>query len=133
MPRGAHHMVVTAGRDAPIRRNARAGGGRCVVGYGCGVDSPPGRVDRADVRATEDELTLVLSSGGVDVLQVRLRYHDGLDEMVNNAGTVATAAVNAWALIDHDLSLELDEPSAASLGVPSRIRLHLDVDGDAIR
>ena len=36
----------------------------------------------------------------------------------NSAGTVATWAVNAWTLIDHDLSLELDKQAAAILGAP---------------
>jgi hypothetical protein len=97
------------------------------------VDGTPLRVDRVDVRQTDDEHTLVLAAAGVHVMLIRLRYSGWVDEVVNGAGTVATWAVNSWALIDHDLTLELDRRAAAVLGAPRELRLRLDVDDDGIR
>lgn len=97
------------------------------------MDSTQLRVDRAEVRRSDHEQTLVLSVAGAHVLLIRLCYDSGADEMVNSAGTVATSAVNAWALIDHDLRLELDQRASAILGFPRELRLRLDVDHDAIR
>ena len=90
------------------------------------------RVDRADVRRNEDELTLILGAGGVHVMVIRLRYDGWVDEVINSAGSVATGP-GAWTLIGHELSLELDARAAAALGFPRDCRLHLDVDDDAIR
>jgi hypothetical protein len=97
------------------------------------VDSSALRVDRADIRQTDDEYTLILTAADVHVVLIRLRYAGWVDEVINSAGTVATWAVNAWTLIDHDLSLELDKQAAAILGAPRDLRLRLDVDDDAIR
>jgi len=97
------------------------------------VDSAPLRVDRADVRQDGHEHTLILSAGGVHVVMIRLRYDGWVDEVINSVGTVATWAVNAWALVDHDLSLELAGRAAPMLGFPRDLRLRLDVDDGAIR
>lgn len=91
------------------------------------------RIDRADVRHTADEHTLILAAGGVHVLLIRLRLADRVDELVNGAGTVVTDAVNAWALTGHDLSFELAAGAATALGVPNDLRLRLDVDDAAVR
>ncbi|WP_327001219.1 hypothetical protein OHA72_39670 [Dactylosporangium sp. NBC_01737] len=96
------------------------------------MDGTALRADRADVRRTGDEHTLILSASGVHVMLIRLRYDGWVDEVIDGAGTVATWAVNAWTLIDHDLSLELGRPAAATLGVPCDLRVRLDVDDDAI-
>ena len=97
------------------------------------MDSAPLRVDRADVRQDRDEHTLILSAGGVHVLMIRLRYAGWVDEVISSTGTVASWAVNAWALVDHDLSLELAGPAVAALGLPRQLGLRLDVDDEAIR
>ncbi|WP_433608722.1 hypothetical protein ACQP2P_36310 [Dactylosporangium sp. CA-139114] len=96
------------------------------------MDSPPLRIDRADVRQTDDELTLILGTAGVNVVLIRLRYDGWVDEVINSAGTVAPGP-GAWTLIGHALSLELGTRAAATLGFPRDCRLHLDVDDDAIR
>lgn len=90
------------------------------------------RVDRVDVRQTEDELTLILGAEGVHVMLIRLRYDGWVDEVVNSAGSIA-AGPGAFTLIDHELSLELGAPAAATLGFPRDCRLYLNVDDDAIR
>lgn len=97
------------------------------------MDATALRADRADVRETDDEHTLILSAAGVHVMLIRLRYDGWVDEVIDSAGTVATWAVNAWTLIDHDLTLELTRPAAATLDVPRDLRLRLDVDDAAIR
>lgn len=91
------------------------------------------RVDQADVRQTDDEHTPILAAVGVHVLLIRLRHAGWIVEVINGAGTVAPWAVNAWSLIDQDLSLELGRQAAAILGVPRDLRLRLDVDDEAIR
>ncbi|MFD1321393.1 hypothetical protein [Micromonospora sonneratiae] len=96
------------------------------------MDSTPLRVDRVDVRQTDDELTLILGAAGVHVMLIRLRYDSWADEVINSAGSVANGP-GAWALINHDLSLELGAQTAAALGFPRDCRLHLDVDDTAIR
>jgi hypothetical protein len=96
------------------------------------VDGAPLRADRADVRRTDGEHTLILGAAGVHVLLIRLRYDGRVDEVVNGAGTVAAWAVDAWSLIGADLSLELSRPAAAALGLPCELRLRLDVDDAAI-
>ena len=100
--------------------------------YGDRVAGTPLRVDRIDVRQTDDELTLILGTAGVHVLLIRLRYDGWVDEVINSAGAVATGP-GAWTLIGRDLSLELDPRAAATLGWPIDCRLHLDVDDEAIR
>jgi hypothetical protein len=90
------------------------------------------RIDRADVRQTDDELTPILGVAGLHVVLIRLRYDGWTDEMVNSAGSVASGPA-AWALIGRELSLELGAPAAAILGFPRDCRLHLDLDDDAIR
>jgi hypothetical protein len=60
------------------------------------VDTLPS-VDRADVRETDDGSTLILSAGGLHVMMIRLRYDSrwgDVDEVINSAGEVATAAVS---------------------------------------
>ena len=96
------------------------------------MESTPLRVDRVDVRHTEDELTLILGVTGVHVMMIRLRYDGWVDEVINSAGSVAPGP-GAWTLIDHEISLELGTPTAATLGFPRDCRLHLDVDDAAIR
>ena len=96
------------------------------------MESTKPRVDQVDVRQTLDELTLILSTAGVHVMLIRLRYDGWVDEVINSAGSIASGP-GAWTLIDHDHSLELDAPAAAALGFPSDCRLHLDVDEDTIR
>ncbi|WP_203861933.1 hypothetical protein [Plantactinospora mayteni] len=90
------------------------------------------RVDRADVRKADDELTLILGAAGVHVVLIRLRYDGWVDEVINSAGSVARGPT-AWALMDHNLSLELDARSAAALGFSRDCRLRLDLDEDTIR
>ncbi|WP_433203026.1 hypothetical protein ACQP00_33400 [Dactylosporangium sp. CS-047395] len=90
------------------------------------------RVDRADVRATDDEHTLILAAGGVHVLLIRLRYDGWVDELVNAAGTVGTWAVAAWTLVGHDLTLEVGRSASAELGLPRDLRLRLEVDDAGI-
>lgn len=96
------------------------------------MDGPPLRIDRADVRQTDDEHTLILGASGVHVMLIRLRYDGWVDEVINNAGKVAHGP-GAWTLIDHDLSLELGARTAETLGFPRDCRLRLDVNDDAIR
>ena len=96
------------------------------------MDSPKLRVDHVDVRQTDDELALFLSSAGAQVMLIRLRYDGWVDEVVNNAGSTARGP-GAWTLIDHELSLELCSQAAATLGFPRDCRLYLDVDDHAIR
>jgi hypothetical protein len=100
--------------------------------YGRGVDTVPLRVDRADVRQADDELTLILGAAGVHVLLIRVRYDGWVDEVINGAGAVAPGPA-AWTLVDRHLSLELDARAAAVLGIPRDCRLYLDVDDDTIR
>ncbi|WP_432825690.1 hypothetical protein [Dactylosporangium sp. CA-092794] len=87
------------------------------------MDGTTLRVDRADVRQTDDEHTLILSAAGVYVMLIRLRYAGRVDEVINSAGTAATWPVNAWTLVDHDhdhdLALELDQRAAATFGCAS--------------
>jgi hypothetical protein len=90
------------------------------------------RVDRADVRQTEDELTLILAAAGVHVMLIRLRYDRWIDEVINGAGSVASGPA-AWTLIGRHLSLDLGARAAAILGFPRDCRLYLDVDDDTIR
>ncbi len=97
-----------------------------------GVDATALRADRADVRETNDEHTLILSAAGVHVLLIRLRYAGWVDEVIDRAGTVATWAVSAWTLVGHDLTLELTRPAAATLGVARDVRLRLDLDDAGI-
>ncbi|WP_426513432.1 hypothetical protein ACPPVO_24180 [Dactylosporangium sp. McL0621] len=96
------------------------------------MDSPPLRIDRADVRQTDDELTLILGTAGVHVMLIRLRYAGWVDEVMNSAGSVA-AGPGAWTLIGHHLSLEFGTRAVTTLGFPVDCRLYLDVDDDAIR
>lgn len=95
------------------------------------MDTIP-RVDRADVRETDDGSTLILSGNGMHVVMIRLRY-DGrwdVDEVINGAGEVATSAVCAWTLIGQVLSLELDRRAAARLGFPRDYRVRLDLSAE---
>jgi hypothetical protein len=96
------------------------------------VDSTALRVDRVDVRQSDDEHTLILGAAGVHVMMIRLRYDGWIDEVVNPAGSVANGP-GAWTLIDRELSLELGPAAAATLGFQRDCRLHLEVDDDAIR
>jgi hypothetical protein len=96
------------------------------------VDSTHLRVDRVDVRQTEDELTLILGAAGVHVMLIRLRYDGWVDEVVNSAGAIA-GGPGAWTLIGHELSFEFDSRAVATLGFPRDCRLRLDVDDDGIR
>ncbi|MEN3616240.1 hypothetical protein [Plantactinospora sp. ZYX-F-223] len=89
-------------------------------------------VDRADVRQTDDELTLILGAAEVHVVLIRLRYDGWVDEVINSAGSVARGPA-AWTLMDHNLSLEFGARSAAILGFPRDCRLQLDLDEDTIR
>ncbi|WP_432994870.1 hypothetical protein [Dactylosporangium sp. CA-233914] len=89
-------------------------------------------VERADIRQTGDEHTLILAAAGVHVLLIRLRYAGWVDEVINSAGAVATWAVNAWTLVGPDLSLEFDGGAAVILGAPRLLRLRLDVDDDTL-
>jgi hypothetical protein len=100
--------------------------------YGPRVDSTQLRVDRVDVRQTDDELTLILGAAGIHVMLIRLRYDGWVDEVVNSAGSIASGP-GAWTLIDHELSLEFGSQAVAALGFPRDCRLRLDVDDDAIR
>jgi hypothetical protein len=100
--------------------------------YGRDVDATPLRIDRADVRQTDDELTLILGAAGVHVMLIRLRYDGWVDEVINCAGSVARGP-GAWTLVGRELSLELGTRAVATLGFPPDCRLHLDVDDDAIR
>ena len=102
------------------------------VTYRRDVDATPLRIDRADVRQSDDDLTLILSAGGVHVLLIRLRYDGWVDEVINSAGTVASGPA-AWTLIGRELSLELNTPAAATLGFPRDCRLRLDLDDETIR
>ena len=95
------------------------------------MDGPPLRVDRADVRQTDDELTLTLGGGGVHIMVIRLRYDGWVDEIVNSAGSVAPGP-GAWTLIGHDLCLELGPRTAQTLGFPRDCHLYLDVGDDVI-
>lgn len=98
------------------------------------MDSLP-RVDRADVRETDDGSTLILSAAGLHVMMIRLRYdgtHGDVEEVINSAGEVATGAVCAWTLIDQVLSLELDRRAAAKLGFPRDYRVRLDLSADEL-
>ncbi|WP_246159042.1 hypothetical protein [Catellatospora sichuanensis] len=91
------------------------------------------RVDRADVRETDDESTLILSAGGLHVLMIRLHYGGTggeTDEVINSAGEVATGAVCSWTLIGQVLTLELDRRAAARLGFPRDYRVRLDLPPD---
>ncbi|BCJ69433.1 hypothetical protein Prubr_64540 [Polymorphospora rubra] len=93
------------------------------------------RVDRADVRETDDGSTLILSAGGLHVMMIRLRYNGrwgDVDEVINSAGEVATAAVCAWTLIGQVLSLELDRAAAAKLGFPRDCRVRLDLPAEVL-
>ena len=90
------------------------------------------RVDRVDVRQTDDELTLILGAAGVHVMLIRLRYDGWVDEVINSAGSSGSGP-NAWTLINHELSLEFGSQGATALGFPPDCRLYLDVDDDAIR
>jgi hypothetical protein len=96
------------------------------------VDSTHLRVDRVDVRQTEDELTLILGAAGAHVMLIRLRYDGWVDEVINGAGAIA-GGPGAWTLIDHELSFEFDSRAVATLGFPRDCRLRLDVDDDGIR
>jgi hypothetical protein len=96
------------------------------------VDGVPLRVDRVDVRETEDELTLMLGAMGVHVMLLRLRYDGWVDEVINSAGSIATGP-SAWTLIGRELALEMDAQAVTALGFPRDCRLQLDVDDDAIR
>jgi hypothetical protein len=101
--------------------------------YRRGVNAASLSTDRADVRQTDDELTLILSAGGLHVMLIRLRYDGWVDEVINSAGVV-TYGPAAWTLVDRELSLEFDAQSAATLGFPCDCRLHLvDLDDDTIR
>jgi hypothetical protein len=100
--------------------------------YGHDVDATQLRIDRADVRQTDDELTLILGAAGNHVMLIRLRYDGWVDEVINGAGLVARGPA-AWTLIGHELSLDLGTRAATTLGFPRDCRLHLDVDDDAIR
>jgi hypothetical protein len=90
------------------------------------------RVDRADVRENDEELTLILGNAGVHVMLIRLRFDGWVDEVVDSAGSVASGP-GAWTLIGNELTLELGARAAATLGLPPDCRLHLDIDADAIR
>jgi hypothetical protein len=97
------------------------------------VDAAPLRIDRADVRQTDDELTLILSAGGLHVMLIRLRYDGWVDEVINSAGVV-TNGPGAWTLVGREISLEFHARAAATLGFPRDCRLHLvDLDDDTIR
>jgi hypothetical protein len=96
------------------------------------VDVTGLRIDRADVRQTDDELTLILGAAGRHVMLIRLRYDGWVDEVINSVGSVANGPA-AWTLIGRELSLELDAVGAGILGFARDCRLHLDLDDDAIR
>jgi len=96
------------------------------------MPGPPLRIDRADVRETDDELTLILGAESVHVISIRLRYDGWVDEVINSVGSVAHGS-GAWTLVDHDLSLEFGPGTADMLGFPRDCRLFLDVNDDAIR
>ena len=96
------------------------------------MPGPPLRIDRADVRETDDELTLILGVDGVHVISIGLRYDGWVDEVINSVGSVAHGP-GAWTLVDHDLSLEFGPRTADMLGFPRDCRLFLDVNDDAIR
>jgi hypothetical protein len=92
------------------------------------VNSAPLLVNGADVRATENEVTLILSAAGVHVMFLRLRHEALAEEMINSAGLVATGAVKSWTLINQELSLELNRQAATVLGFPRDLRMRLNVD-----
>jgi hypothetical protein len=96
------------------------------------MDGSPLRIDRADVRQTDDELTLILGAAGVHVMLIRLRYDGWIDEVINSAGSVGHGP-GSWTLIDHDLSLEFGTRAVTTLGSPGDCRLYLDVNEDALR
>lgn len=97
------------------------------------MDAASVRIDRADVRLTDDELTLILGAGGQHVMLIRLRYDGWVDEVINSAGVV-THGPAAWTLVGREISLEFDARAAAVLGFPRDSRLHLvDMDDDKIR
>jgi len=96
------------------------------------VDSTQLRIDRVDVRQTEDELTLILGAAGVHIMLLRLRYDGWVDEVINGAGSIAPGP-GAWTLIGQELSLEFGKQAVTALGFPHDCRLYLDVDEDAIR
>ncbi|GHJ50145.1 hypothetical protein Cs7R123_74870 [Catellatospora sp. TT07R-123] len=96
------------------------------------MNSPAQRVDRADVRETDDDLTLILGAGGVHVLQLRLRYADMTDELINPAGRTAVNAAGAWSLVGRTLSLEVSMRAAPALGLPRHHQLHLDLPDDQL-
>jgi hypothetical protein len=96
------------------------------------MNGPPLRIDRADVRQTDDELTLILGAADVHVMLIRLRYDGWVDEVINSAGMVAHGP-GAWTLIGHDLNLELGRRAADVLGFPRDCRLQLDVNDEEIR
>ncbi|MEV4757298.1 hypothetical protein AB0J86_19580 [Micromonospora sp. NPDC049559] len=90
------------------------------------------RVDRADVRETDRDLTLILSTGGVHVVLIRQRYDGLVDEVINNAGVAATWAVSSWTLFGQELSLEYGRQAAATLGFPREQVLRLDLPRDVL-
>lgn len=96
------------------------------------MDGTKFRIDEVDVRQTDDDLTLSLGAAGAQILLLLLRYDDWIDEVLNDAGSVAPGP-GAWTLIDRDLSLEFGSRAAADLGFPRDFRLHLDLDDDTIR
>jgi hypothetical protein len=96
------------------------------------VDAAPVRIDRADVRQTDDELTLILGAGGLHVMLIRLRYDGWVEELINSAGAIASGPA-AWTLIGREVSLELDARAAATLGFPRDCRLYLDMEDDRVR
>lgn len=81
------------------------------------MDATALRADRAEVRQTDDEHTLILGAAGVHVMLIRLRHDGWADEVIDSAGTVATWPVNAWTLIDC-VTRELTRTAAATFGVP---------------
>lgn len=115
-----------------VRAAASASRERAIPLYGRGVEGTPTPIDRADIRHTDDELTLILSTASVHVMLLRLRYDGWIDEVINSSGAVSSGP-DAWALVDHDLSLEFGPQAAATLGFPRDCRLHLDLTDDAIR
>ncbi|MFI7599781.1 hypothetical protein [Actinoplanes sp. NPDC049681] len=118
--------------DDLVERNRIAIARHATPLYGRAVDNTRLRVDRVDVRQTDDELTLILGAGGVRLMLIRLRYDGWVDEVISSAGSTGHGP-GAWTLIDHELSLEFSSQAAETLGLPRDCRVYLDVDDDAIR
>ncbi|GIF32353.1 hypothetical protein [Actinoplanes utahensis] len=88
--------------------------------------------DGVDVRQTEDDLTLVLSAAGAEVMRLRVRYEGWDDEVINPAGAAAPGP-GAFTLIGHELRLEFGARTVADVGYARDCRVRLDVDDEGIR